>query len=222
MVGLAKSRASVGAALAYWFGNTMLNPATIVFMGFVLGWNWAVLRIVVGATLVFGVAHLGNRYLSERDLPPEVAAATDTAEMPDAEDDRPLLVRWGKALWQLGVGLVPEYAIIVVALGAARAWLFPAMSPAVGHSLWLFFALAVAGTLFVIPTAGEVPIVQTLLGFGLGAGSAGVLLTTLPPVSLPSLVMVGRALPARVMVFVAVSVAILGLLTGAAALALHF
>lgn len=215
MVGLAKSGASVGASLAYWFGNTMLNPATIVFMGFVLGWNWAGLRIVVGVLLVFGVAHLGNRYLQAKDVPQE---ALEIADAP--EDDRPLLVRWASACWKLLIGLVPEYAVIVLALGAARAWLFPAMNPAIGHSLGLMLALAVAGTLFVIPTAGEVPIVQSLLGFGLGAGAAGALLTTLPPVSLPSLVMVGRALPLKVMVFAAVSVVILGVLSGFAAMAL--
>ncbi|MCL6564505.1 MAG: permease, partial [Firmicutes bacterium] len=77
-------------------------------------------------------------------------------------------------------------------------------------------------TLFVIPTAGEIPIVQTLMRFGLGPGPAGVLLTTLPAVSLPSLVMVGRAVPARALVTVAVAVAIMGLLTGFAAMALHY
>lgn len=30
-VGMAKSRASVGATLASWIGNPILNPATIVF-----------------------------------------------------------------------------------------------------------------------------------------------------------------------------------------------
>ncbi len=111
--------------------------------------------------------------------------------------------------------------MIVVGLGAVRAWLFPAMTPAIGHSLWLIVGLALAGTLFVVPTAGEVPIVQTLLAFGLGAGGAGALLVTLPPVSLPSLVMVGRAVPARALAFVAGSVAVLGVLTGLAALVLR-
>jgi uncharacterized membrane protein YraQ (UPF0718 family) len=217
-VGLARSRASVGATLAFWIGNPILNPATIIFMGFVLGWDWVALRIAVGLILVFGVAHLAGRFVAEKDLPAGAVAARQEAEA--AAEEPPLLVRWGKALWQLSVSLVPEYLGIVLALGAVRAWLFPAISPAVGHSFWLIPALAVTGTLFVVPTAGEIPIVQTLMGFGLGAGAAGALLTTLPPVSLPSLVMVGRALPARVLVFVAACVALLGVLTGAAALAL--
>lgn len=217
-VGLAKGRASIGATLAYWIGNPILNPATLVFTGFVLGWNWVALRIVVGIVLVFGVSQLAARFVGEHEVPAAAVAARQAAET--GGDGAGVWRRWGRALWRLSISLVPEYLAIVLALGAARAWLFPSIGPAIGHSLWLMLVLAVTGTLFVVPTAGEVPIVQTLMGFGLGAGAAGVLLTTLPAVSLPSLVMVGRALPARVLVFVAVCVALLGLLTGAAALAL--
>ncbi len=209
-VGMAKSRASVGATLAFWLGNPLLNPATIIFMGFVLGWRWVALRIVFGALLVFGVSQLADRWLGRKDLP------AGAMEVP-AEDDRRLLVRWAASLGRLAVGLLPEYLAIVLILGAVRAWLFPAMTPAIGGALWLVLVLAVAGTLFVIPTAGEIPIIQTLMRYGLGAAGAGTLLITLPAVSLPSLAMVGRALPARVLVFVAVAVVIAGLLTGVAA-----
>jgi len=52
--------------------------------------------------------------------------------------------------------------------------------------------MAVAGTPFVIPTAGEVPIVQAMVALGMGAGPAGALIMTLPAVSLPSLAMLSR------------------------------
>src|SRR5699024_8262084 len=35
--GLRDSQAGAGSSVAYWLGNTMLNPATLIFMGFVLG-----------------------------------------------------------------------------------------------------------------------------------------------------------------------------------------
>jgi uncharacterized membrane protein YraQ (UPF0718 family) len=218
-VALRTSRASVGATLAYWLGNPMLNPATIVFTGFVLGWHWAGLRIASGAALAFGVAHLvGNVKPAPGQLIPTAsggAAGEDGTSIS-------LMRRWVQALWQLSIGLVPEYVVIVAILGAFRTWLFPAVNPAIGHSLWVMILLAIAGTLFVIPTAGEIPIVQTLISFGLGAGGAGVLLITLPPVSLPSLVMVSRVVPARTLALVALSVVILGLLTGGAAQLLGF
>ena len=39
--GMRKQRVSMGGALAFWMGNPLLNPATLVFMGFVLGWQFA-------------------------------------------------------------------------------------------------------------------------------------------------------------------------------------
>lgn len=221
MVGLRKSQASVGASLAYWFGNTMLNPATLVFMGFVLGWQWTALRLVLGIVLVFGIAYLANRFVHPEDVPPEAQAALAAAQA-DQASGGDMFARWVKSLWQLFIGLIPEYLVLVFALGAARAWLFPEITPAIGHSIWLLIGLAVAGTLFVIPTAGEIPIVQTLMTYGLGAGPGGALLATLPPVSLPSLAMVAKSFPKRVLVFVAGSVCILGILTGLAAMMLGF
>ena len=39
--GMRKQQVSMGGALAFWMGNPLLNPATLVFMGFVLGWQFA-------------------------------------------------------------------------------------------------------------------------------------------------------------------------------------
>jgi uncharacterized membrane protein YraQ (UPF0718 family) len=191
--------------MAYWLGNTMLNPATLIFMGFVLGWKWTALRSAVGVALVFGIAHLGNRFVRPEDVPSEAhnrLAALDVGQGVGVS----ILLRWLQALWHLCIGIIPEFVVLIFILGAARAWLFPALNPAVGNSLWLLPAVALVGTLFVIPTAGEIPIVQTLMTYGMGAGPAGALLSTLPAVSLPSLLMVSRHFPARVLIFVTASV----------------
>jgi len=217
-VGLGKQKAAPGAVLAYWLGNPVLNPATIIFLGFVLGWGWSLLRIAVGVALVAAAAWLGDR-MSPRRVPEKAVASW---EEPEEEEPRgSIFLRWVSAAGRLAVGLIPEYLIIVLILGATRAWLFPAMSPAVGHSVLLFIGLAIAGTLFVIPTAGEVPILQTLSGFGLGPLGAGALMITLPAVSLPSLVMVGKALPRRLLVQVALLVAAFGIVTGLLAALFH-
>ena len=42
--GMRRQRVSMGGALAFWMGNPLLNPATLVFMGFVLGWHFAFIR----------------------------------------------------------------------------------------------------------------------------------------------------------------------------------
>lgn len=214
-LGLKRAGSSPGAALAFWLGNPILNPATMIFMGFVLGWQWVGLRIAAGLLLVFGVSYFAQFFMNRNSaLPEDLLHRAASGE--NAEPDGSIWTRWFRALWQLSAGLIPEYIVLVLLLGAARAWLFPAVGPQTTGVLWTV-GLAVAGTLFVIPTAGEIPIVQTLMQFGLGAAPAAALLTTLPPVSLPSLVMLGKVLPVRVLLFVGGSVVGLGLLTAAVA-----
>lgn len=219
-LGLRKNGCSPGAALAFWLGNPVLNPATMIFMGFVLGWHWVGLRVAVALALVFGVAYFMEWFEGPEPLSAAQHAAI-TEPAPAGDREGPVWVRWLKALWQLSIGLIPEYVALVLLLGAARAWLFPAVTPNADGVVWTV-GLAVAGMLFAIPTAGEVPIVQTLMAFGLGAGPAAALLTTLPPVSLPSLAMLAKVFPLRVLVFVAGAVVILGVLSGAVAGALGF
>jgi hypothetical protein len=74
----------------------------------------------------------------------------------------------------------------------------------------------------VIPTAGEVPIIQAMLSLGVGVGPAAALLMTLPPISLPSVAMLARSFPPRVLAMVAGGVVLFGLAGGALAIGLGF
>ena len=269
-MGLYRARASASASVTYWVANPVLNPATLVFMYFVLGGGFTLLRVVFGVVLVFGAAWLVGRLAERRGvsegrdtaLPggttarnsaggaagaatgseaaltdsgtsadsaggttlPRVAANTGGVSVSaglaaaqaaaDAEARRPFLQRWLPALWQLFLSTVPVYVITVLALSLARVWLFPHVDGALGDGvLWIVF-FAVVGTLFVIPTAAEIPIVQGMLTLGLGTGSAGALLLTLPSVSLPSLLMMRDVLGARLLWTVAGWVALVGVLAG--------
>jgi uncharacterized membrane protein YraQ (UPF0718 family) len=213
-VGLRKKQVAPGAALAFWLGNPTLNPATILFMVFVLPWPFAVLRVVFGILLVFGVSYFANRLAGPTELP---EAIRKQQEERLAANEGPLLARWLKSVWSLTLHIVPAYLIAVLVLGATRAWLFPAVGEAWADSILTIIGFAIAGMLFVIPTAAEIPIVQTLMSFGLGAGPAAALLLTLPAVSLPSLLMVRKAFPLRILVFVASAVVVLGIVSGIAA-----
>jgi uncharacterized membrane protein YraQ (UPF0718 family) len=57
---------------------------------------------------------------------------------------------------------------------------------------------AIVGTVLVLPTGGEIPILLGLAAAGASAGVLGALLIALPALSLPSAVMVGRAIGWRV------------------------
>jgi hypothetical protein len=66
----------------------------------------------------------------------------------------------------------------------------------------------------VIPTAGEVPIIQAMLSLGMGVGPAGALLMTLPPISLPSMAMLARSFRPRILAVVAAAVVLFGVIAG--------
>ncbi|HET6193377.1 MAG TPA: hypothetical protein VFE59_40970 [Trebonia sp.] len=66
----------------------------------------------------------------------------------------------------------------------------------------------------VIPTGGEIPVILALTALGVGAGTAGAPLITLPALSLPSVMLVGRALSWRITLAMAAVVAAAGLLAG--------
>jgi uncharacterized membrane protein YraQ (UPF0718 family) len=219
VIGLRERRASAGAAISFWLGNSILNPATLVFMGFVLGWNWTALRLVLGTLMVFGLGYLVNRMVTPREAE---AADRRLAELLDSTPASGIFMRWIDILWRTAARLVPEYIILVLLLGAARAWLFPHFGPEISNAIGWIIALAIAGTLFVIPTAGEVPIVQAMLSLGVGVGPAGALLMTLPPVSVPSLAIISRSFRPRVLLVVTLSVVAFGIAGGLLAIGLKF
>jgi len=209
-VGLRKQKASAGSALAVLLGSPTLNPAVLIFITGVLGWHFMLVRLLVGLVLVLGAATLANKLVQERaDIEVEDAPIEDGNKSGLA-----LIADWFRLLWWELYTIVPGYFVLVLLLGAARAWLFHPGLTLAGGSVLVLFALAIVGTLFVIPTAGEVPIVQTLMSFGLTAAPAAVLLVTLPAISLPTLYIVRSAFPKRVLLMAFLAVATAGLIAG--------
>lgn len=207
-VGLCKKNVSVGAALAFWIGNPTINPATLVFMTFVLSWKFTLIRLVFGLILTFGVSYLANRFVKD-DRPIGIDQIVTNIEPPGN-----FLSRWIKSMGSMLLYIVPAYVLSVLLLGAGRVWLFPHLSDSAANSLIAIIIFAIAGMLFVIPTAAEIPIIQTLMSLGLGGGPAAALLITLPAISLPSLLIVANSFPNKVLFFVIASVVLLGIVSG--------
>ena len=181
--GMRRQQVSMGGALAFWMGNPVLNPATLVQ-------KWV-------------------RETPQTQAPVEI-------DIPEAQGG--FFSRWGRALWTLFWSTIPVYILAVLVLGAARVWLFPHADGAVDNSLMWVVAMAVAGCLFVIPTAAEIPIVQTMMLAGMGTAPALALLMTLPAVSLPSLIMLRKAFPAKALWLTGAMVAVSGVIVGGLAL----
>ena len=210
-VGLRKQSSSIAAATAFLLANPVLNPAVLIFIGFVLSWKYALFRVIFGIALVVVAAALAQR--SGAEAPP--------APLPSPIEDpqrttRGIVAAWFQALWWEIWTILPGYVATVLLLGAARAWLLsPHLTLGGGNPLALV-PLAIAGTLFVIPTAGEVPIIQTLLHYGLAPAAAATLLVTLPAISLPSLFIVRSAFPRRTLATIFAVVAVVGIVAGLA------
>jgi uncharacterized membrane protein YraQ (UPF0718 family) len=189
-VTLRRGGVNVAAAVAYWLGNPLLNPAVLVFLACVAPWQWTVTRVLVGTGTVVGgaavVALVSRR--GEDPLPPTMAASV----VGDARDEAPAAVRFVQALLRLCLVLVPEYIVMVLVIGGCRGWLLSVIEPT-HEGLLVVVVAAILGTLLVIPTAGEIPILQALALLGLSSGVLGALLITLPAVSLPGIAMVARS-----------------------------
>lgn len=167
---------------------------------------------VAGPATVLTVATLVQKWVKE--------AATQPVAVPDvqAEASRGGFSRWLRALWTLFWNTIPVYILAVLVLGAARVWLFLHADGVVDNTLFWVIAMAIAGCLFVIPTAAEIPIVQTMMLAGMGTAPALALLITLPAVSVPSLIMLRKAFPAKALWLTGGLVALCGAIVGALAL----
>ena len=205
------------AALAHWLGNPLLNPAVLVFLFLVAPWQWGLTRLLVGLLLVIGTGALVGAAADRQ--PPAQPTVHPSAEpgLADAEPPATLAELPGRflgSLWRISRVLVPEYAAAVLLVGAFSGWLsqFAGLSDRLG--VLALLVVAVVGTLLVVPTGGEIPVLLALSALGVGAGLLGVLLVTLPALSLPSMAMVARALSVRATVLAAGAVVAGGLVAG--------
>jgi uncharacterized membrane protein YraQ (UPF0718 family) len=209
-VGLRRRGAPLAASIAYWTGNPLLNPAVLVFLALVLPWQYAAVRLVVGAAVVVAGSALVARLVGQRDG----AAVVPVAEPDDPVRVRDLPGRFLRSLARLALVLVPEYAVVVVALGLVTAATSGLDGWAALGPVGLLVAALVAVVL-VVPTGGEIPVVLAALAAGAGPALGGVLLVALPALSLPSAVMVGRALGWRATAATAGVVVVAALTAGA-------
>jgi uncharacterized membrane protein YraQ (UPF0718 family) len=208
---LRRNGAPTSAVLAYWFGNPALNPAVLAFLALVAPWQWVVTRVVAGTVLVIGMSTLIARYV---DTPP--SPRIEAAPAPSATYSLPgAPARFARTLARLSVTLLPEYAVAVFLVGLFRGWLFPLNGGAAHWGIAGVVVAAVLGALVVLPTGGEIPIVQALALAGVATGVQGALLISLPAISAVSMAMVVRDLSLRVTLAAAAGVAVVALGAGA-------
>nr|WP_228046163.1 permease [Saccharopolyspora sp. HNM0983] len=200
---LRRHGAPTSAVLAYWLANPLLNPAVLAFLLLVAPWQWSLVRVVFGVLLAVGAAALAAR------LVPATAPAVVGNDVP-APREWPM--RFLRALTRTSITVLPEYLVVVMLLGATRGWLLSAVGTGPGVAAVL--VAAVVGTLLVLPTAAEIPILQALALAGAPPAVIGALLITLPAVSAPGMAVLAAALGWRSTVVTALLVALGGVAAG--------
>ncbi|MGX7204922.1 permease [Enterococcus pingfangensis] len=210
-VGLKRAQASVNSVVAFFLANPLLNPATLIFMGFVLGWKFTFFRLIFGVIAVLGIATVVSKVSKNKRVNVPDTKIFDPIE----ETQQVLLVRWLKALGRLIIESLPAYIVIVFILGSFQGLLFPAINN--GHlnsGILAIILFAVVGMLFVIPTAGEIPIIQVLIALGLTSGPAAALLLTLPAVSIVSLSLLKPVFSLKELGIIGGGIAVIGMIAG--------
>ena len=215
---LRRAGVPTSAALAFWLGNPVLNPAVLVFLGLLVPWPWLAVRVVLGLLLVVGVSALLAHLASRRSAASTAAApplAVPAVQLPtDLAADVPaarLPGRLVRSFLRLAVVLVPEYLVVVFLVGLFGE----PLGRVLGHGGPVAVLIAAAvGAVLVLPTGGEVPIVLGLAALGASAGVLGALLVALPAISLPSAVMVGRAMGWRTTAATAGATVLIAVLAG--------
>lgn len=205
--GLRETGVRRSAALAYWVGNPLLNPAVLIFLAFVLPWQYTAVRLVFAVLIAVGASALIGRWVTGRNDPvPDPSPASATVSS--------LPVRFLRSLGRFTLILVPEHILLVFLIGLLAPWLTGVFGLEAQLGAGAVLVVAVVGTLLVIPTGGEIPIILTLVPLGVGAGVTGALLVALPALSIPSMVMVGKAMGWRTTAAMGVAVAVSAVLAG--------
>ena len=205
--GLRSSGVMRSAALAYWVGNPLLNPAVLIFLALVLPWQYALTRLVVGILIAVGASALIGRWIKGR-------AEAVPEQSPEPRRMSSLPRRYLRSLSKFTLILVPEHLALVFVIGLISPWLSGVYGLEAQAGALAVLIAAVVGTLLVIPTGGEIPIIIALLAAGVGAGTTGALLIALPALSIPSMVMVGKSLGWRTTTAMGCAVALGGVLSG--------
>lgn len=210
-----KDGVPASTTMAYWIGNPLLNPAVVIFLALVGPWQWVVVRLVGACALVFGFSALINSGKGELNYQSESSAKVTQTSL-DSRDLNAISLasNFVRSLIRFLVTLVPEYLLVVFLLGVFHGWLFPFVLQARNLTSFSIVIVAVIGTLLVIPTAGEIPVLLALLALGVSPVIIGTLIIVLPAISLPSMVMVGRGFGWKKVGMLSVATSVCGICCG--------
>ena len=203
-----------------WAVKWPLTLAAAVALGVMLaawmGFAWRSLALVALATAIAAVL-----FPADPRVPFGVASLALGATLSRDDDE---LGEWFEASWGFAKQILPLLLVGVLVAGALlgrpghegwipSAWVQAAVG---GNSLRANLLASVAGALMYFATLTEVPVVQGLLGSGMGKGPALALLLAGPALSLPAMLVLGSIFGWKKTLVYVTLVCVMATLTGAA------
>lgn len=212
VTGLRRGGAGLGASLAFFVTAPALNIVVLILAFDLLPLKLAFARLIMGLIAAFGVTYVVAKLVPEKS---GLAPGMETVSQRD-ESLLEIIRSWMRNTWNISKIVVPVLVLGILMIGIFKTVLpFEVIAKHLGNSLLATFLASAAGTILMVPTFTEVLWVAEFTQKGMGIGPAVALLVTLPAVSLPSLLVLGKVLKSyKVAVYLGISILILGMLGG--------
>jgi len=186
---LYKKGSPLRTALATFITAPSLNFAVVLLAFALLPLPFALARVGLGIVAVLTVPYLAAKICGI--TPPPVVV-----HEPENENTewRALARAWMHNIWEMTRLAVPLLVLGYLMVGIFQV-LVPLknLAPMLDNGFVPLVVTALIGTILMVPTFSEIALVSTLVPLGMGTGPAVALLITAPAVSLPSLIVIGRA-----------------------------
>jgi uncharacterized membrane protein YraQ (UPF0718 family) len=217
--------ASYEFLLAFIVAAPMVNITTLILAGALLPPKYALLRLVAGIGLPVLVAYAVSRIYGKNSCSVPKASHDIAASLSKSlggeetgvgrsdwlpQSPGVLVQQWLTSSAKLAAWFIPTMVGVAVIAAAIFEW----MPDVCTNSLTSVLVAAVAGTLMMISTWSEIPVVAQLIKTGC-SGPAATLLVVLPPVSLPCLAILSACTgQIRLSILLALAVMVIGALVG--------
>jgi uncharacterized membrane protein YraQ (UPF0718 family) len=217
--GLYLRGAGLGPALTFLLTAPAFNPAAILLTLGLLGWKFAIGRIIVAVSGGIIVGYITDTYFKDKIKHP--AQMHIEAEPNGIEQGE---LNFGKRIvdsliysWEFVKMVLPLVLLGVIGAGLVKAFVPPSfIIKYLGNGVITSALASAIGVFMYTPTLVEVPFVRGLLESGMGTGAAFAFLLTGPALSLPSILGVCKIIKPRVVVLYATLMWIFGTIVGLA------
>lgn len=209
--------AGLGPSITFLLTAPAFNPAAILLTLGLLGWKFAVARIIVAVTSGILVGYITEKVFKNRIPPPKsIHIKAEPEGMPQEK------LNFGKRLvdmlfysWEFVKLVLPLILLGVVAAGLVKVFLPASFTiKYLGNGILPVMLASAIGVFMYTPTLVEIPFIRGLLESGMGTGAALAFLLTGPALSLPSMLGVCKIIKPKVVVLYATLMWICGTIAG--------